>query len=117
MPQIHPLCPREVIPENQARGFVLETPHGDASVFIVRRADDIYAYYNRCPHTGVNLDWMPGRFLDITGKLIQCATHGALFRIEDGFCIHGPCVNRSLEAIPLRINDGMLEVVLQDGAD
>lgn len=112
MPEIHQLCSHDAIPLDQARGFVIKTRLGSTPLFVVRRGEQIYAYHNRCPHTGVTLDWMPDQFLDITGKLIQCATHGALFRIEDGFCIHGPCVNRSLKAVAAQINNGMLEVVL-----
>ncbi|MEE8263379.1 MAG: Rieske (2Fe-2S) protein, partial [Gammaproteobacteria bacterium] len=40
--------------------------------------------------------WVPDQFLDETGNLLQCATHGALFRIEDGFCVAGPCTGASL---------------------
>ena len=32
--------------------------------------------------------------------------HCALFRIEDGYCVAGPCVDRSLTPVKLRIEDG-----------
>lgn len=112
MPEIHQLCPLNTIPENGARAFTVETQTGARQIFIVRRGDEIYGYDNRCPHTGVPLDWMPDQFLDITGKLIQCATHGALFRIEDGYCIYGPCVSQSLQSITVNLDNNMLEVVL-----
>lgn len=112
MPEAYSLCPLEFIPANAARGFIVETPSGSRRIFAVRRGEKIYAYLNRCPHTGITLDWMPGEFLDITGTLIQCATHGALFRIEDGLCIRGPCVNQSLQMIPVQLNHGSIVVVL-----
>jgi nitrite reductase/ring-hydroxylating ferredoxin subunit len=34
--------------------------------------------------------------------MIQCALHGALFRIEDGYCLYGPCQGASLHPLPLR---------------
>ena len=41
-------------------------------------------YVNSCPHLGSPLDWVPNRFLSADGRHVLCATHGALFRIEDG---------------------------------
>ena len=81
-------------------------------IFLVRKEGQIYGYQNRCPHTGINLEWIPNQFLDVTERLIQCATHGALFRVEDGYCLRGPCVGESLQKLPLVIDNGkvMLEV-------
>jgi nitrite reductase/ring-hydroxylating ferredoxin subunit len=44
-----------------------------------------------CPHLGIPLNWAPERFLDLDGTLIQCSSHGALFQIDSGECIAGPC--------------------------
>ena len=112
MPETHQLCPLASLPENTSRGFSVNTRQDNRQIFIVRRNGKLYGYLNRCPHTGVSLDWQPDQFLDITGKLIQCATHGALFRIEDGLCIHGPCVNQSLQPVPVRVTRGNIEVEL-----
>jgi len=49
-----------------------------------------------------SLGWQPDRFLDDSASLIQCATHGALFLIENGECIAGPCAGQSLTAVPGR---------------
>lgn len=62
----------------------------------------MYVYKNRCPHRGVGLEWLPDQFLDSSASLIQCATHGALFLIEDGECIAGPCEGKSLTALECR---------------
>lgn len=112
MPEIHQLCSLDSIPENETRGFTVETASGSRQILIIHHGGKIYGYLNRCPHTGATLDWMPDQFLDITGKLIQCATHGALFRIKDGFCIHGPCINQSLQRVPVNLNNGCIEVTL-----
>ncbi len=104
------LCSADELPENTARGFIINSGGGQKHLFVVKKDGLIRAYENRCPHTGVNLDWQPDQFLDATGTLIQCATHGALFRIEDGLCIHGPCVNQSLTPVPVREEGGELIV-------
>ena len=68
------------------------------------------AYVNACPHIGTPLDWVPDRFLSRDGTRIICATHGAEFRINDGFCTRGPCVGASLEPLLITINEGTLFV-------
>jgi len=55
-----------------------------------------------CPHRGVPLEWQPDQFLDPSASLIQCATHGALFLIESGECVAGPCAGQFLTALDSR---------------
>jgi nitrite reductase/ring-hydroxylating ferredoxin subunit len=83
-------------------GLSLTLPEGDVDVILLQWQGRLLAYRNRCPHTGVNLEWQPHRFLDLTGKYLQCATNGALFRFDDGLCLRGPCVGQHLTPIPLR---------------
>lgn len=69
--------------------------------FAMRHQGRLHLYRNRCPHTGAPLNWRPDTFLTPEGDLIQCALHGALFRIEDGLCLHGPCQGRHLAKLEL----------------
>lgn len=97
------LCALEDIPANGCK----ELPDsGDPSLFAVRRNGELYLYRNRCPHAGTPLNWMPDRFLSRDGNHLQCSTHGALFTIEDGLCIAGPCPGKSLVAVPFTILGG-----------
>lgn len=82
-------------------------------VLIVRRGRQVFCYLNSCPHTGSPLDWMPDQFLSLDKHHIQCATHAALFRIEDGICIAGPCSGDALTPVPVVVADG--EVILPAG--
>ena len=84
-------------------------------IFIVRQADRVYGYRNRCPHTGAPLDWTPDRFLDLDGKYIQCAMHAALFRIEDGHCLAGPCQGDRLTPVALRVEAGLIYLTAPEG--
>jgi len=79
-------------------------------LFAVKKDGQIYLYWNRCPHLGTPLDWEEDKFLDSEGTLIQCATHGALFRIEDGHCLQGPCRGKNLQALAFQIEQGMIMV-------
>ena len=92
------LCAPDELAEGQSRGFEI----AEEKLFAVRKDGQMYAYRNRCPHRGVSLEWLPDQFLDTSASLIQCATHGALFLIENGECVAGPCAGQSLHALPCR---------------
>ncbi len=74
----------------------------------LRRGASVFVYVNRCPHTGLPLDFTPGQFLNLEKTHILCANHGALFNIEDGRCIAGPCVGDRLQAVATEVRDGVL---------
>jgi nitrite reductase/ring-hydroxylating ferredoxin subunit len=89
------LCNGNELVEGTSRGFGIDGLH----VLAVRRAGQVHVYQNRCPHRGVPLEWLADQFLDSSASLIQCATHGALFLIESGECIAGPCEGKTLNVI------------------
>ena len=92
------LCHSHELSEGCSRS--VDTPELD--LLIVRREGQVYAYKNRCPHRHVRLEWQPDQFLDESASLIKCATHAALFLIESGECIAGPCAGQFLTAIDCR---------------
>ncbi len=103
----HPICRLADVPDGDARGFEITRAGGERiPVIVVRRGERAFVYRNRCPHRGTPLDWLPDRFLDAEGQNLICATHGALFRIEDGVCIAGPCAGDALEALEVRLEAG-----------
>jgi len=79
-------------------------------LFAVHGAEGPVVYVNACPHLGVPLDWLPGRFLSQDGTKIVCATHGAEFRIDNGQCLRGPCRGEALTLVPSTVIDGTLMV-------
>ncbi|AUZ48165.1 Rieske (2Fe-2S) protein [Pseudomonas orientalis] len=102
------LCPSEALAPDSSLGFDID----GCKLLAVRREGVAYVYLNRCPHRGIPLEWQPHRFLDSSASLIQCATHGALFLIESGECIAGPCAGQSLTALPGREDEQGLWVEL-----
>ncbi|MEJ2462807.1 MAG: Rieske 2Fe-2S domain-containing protein [Candidatus Thiodiazotropha sp.] len=104
------LCCIDDLTDPGSRGFSLELPGEVLDLVLVKRGDRLLAYRNRCPHTGVNLEWRADQFLDPSECYIQCATHGALFRIEDGHCLRGPCVGQQLQPLKLTVEDGKVYV-------
>ncbi len=102
------VCDLSGLPEDGSRGFSVTMPAGVADIFLVHKAGEIHGYLNQCPHTGGPLDWVPDQFLDLDRSLIQCATHDALFRIDNGLCVAGPCSGQSLTSVELRLQGGSI---------
>jgi nitrite reductase/ring-hydroxylating ferredoxin subunit len=90
--------------------FEVPGPAGPQAAFALRIDGRPQAWLNRCAHVPVELDWMPGRFLDETGTVIVCATHGAVYDADDGRCVGGPCAGRGLLALACREAGGWVEV-------
>ena len=105
------LCRLADIPDGGSKGFEIGEGPTAFEFFIARKGARIYAYENSCPHTGSPLDWTPDRFIDGDSGHILCATHGALFRVETGECLAGPCVGDWLCALRVSI-DGQ-DIVLE----
>jgi nitrite reductase/ring-hydroxylating ferredoxin subunit len=102
------LCPLAALDDTGAKGITLEGPDGRREIFVVRRLGHVFAYENACPHIGTPLDFMPDRFLTGDGRHLLCSTHGALFEIASGLCIHGPCRGESLTPVPVAVRDGQV---------
>jgi len=103
------LCHEDEIGE-AGKGFVLrhvyeDNPDAKLPIFIVPGDGELHCYMNVCPHQGTPLELKPDTFLDVERKLTQCSTHWALFRKEDGYCVKGPCVGKTLTAFPITIDD------------
>lgn len=99
------LCNIDSIPEGGSRAFEIS---GHAGLFAIKKHGEIFLYLNCCPHLHVQLNWDPERFLNSTGDLIQCSTHGALFAIEDGECLQGPCLGKYLKKIEYQVKNNIL---------
>lgn len=108
------LCRLEDVPDGDARGVEIDDGQGGTlRLIVLRQGEYAVVYLNRCPHRGTPLDWMPDRFLDAAGEHLICATHGALFRLDDGVCVAGPCVGDALQRVAAWVVDGVVR--LDDG--
>jgi len=92
--------------------FELRREGASHSAFAIRYEGRVHAYFNRCAHVGVELDWQPGRFLDADGIVLICSTHGALYDPATGACLGGPCRGGGLVPVAVEEVDG--EVVLNE---
>ncbi|CAG1010863.1 MAG: Rieske 2Fe-2S domain-containing protein [Rhizobiaceae bacterium] len=106
------LCQTDGIPEGEARGF--EIAGFAHKVVVVRRGGRIFAYLDSCPHYegGTPMAWKADRYLNGEGTHLACHSHGALFEIETGECVLGPCLGQRLTKVPVRISpSGDIEMV------
>ena len=106
-----------------------ELEHGASKKFTLRRGDreieallvnfqgTHFAYVNRCPHTGITLDWVNNQFFSSDHRYLMCATHGAVFEPPSGECIWGPCVGLSLQSLPIDFDDGQIYARLPGASD
>ena len=98
------LCHVDEINEGESKGVLWR----DQPLIAVKHQGQLHLYINRCPHRGIPLEWQPDQFLDFERQFIQCSTHGALFRIDTGDCIQGPCLGQALQPVPFIIAQGII---------
>ena len=70
--------------------LVVRTPSGE-----------LRAYQNICKHIPIPIDSGSGEYLSDDGEFLFCGTHGALYRLEDGVCVEGPCKGERLDPVEL----------------
>jgi len=102
------LAPLADIADGTARNFVLQMRAGRFHGFVVRRGATAIGYVDRCPHMGVPMAQQLDAYLTPAGTLIACSWHGALFTIDDGLCVGGPCLGQRLAAWPVTVTDGIV---------
>jgi len=106
------ICALEDIQDGQAIGLTFGSGVQQINILVARRGNEVFAYRNACPHVGSPLDWQPDKFMSPDGSMLQCATHGAQFRIKDGVCVHGPCKGKRLKPLAVRLRHGEVTAIL-----
>lgn len=105
------LCSVSALDVTGAKGIDFENEGKRFSMFLATDGiSGVQAFVNRCPHAGTPLDILPDRFLTRNRDAIICSTHGACFRIPDGFCFTGPCRGRSLLSVPIEIEGAAVRI-------
>ncbi len=100
------ICPRHELADPGSKGFTMGEGDWPLRGFVVRQGETVRAYVNHCPHAGFPLDWTPDVFLAPDAPLILCSMHGALFEMDTGLCLSGPCNGLRLRALPVRVARG-----------
>ena len=109
------LCEIDVLPGELAAREVELLPPGEgvrelSRIFVVKHGACHYAYVNSCPHVGAPLNWQKDQFFSHDERHLQCSLHGALFSIENGICVHGPCVGAGLQPLKVEVTENKVYV-------
>ncbi len=108
----HPLCRYDDIPNRSAKSIALRGVNSQGAIetchlLIVRWDDTVYGYINVCPHTPAPLDGRgTGQFFNPERTHLMCQKHGALFDVDTGVCLDGPCEGEGLTPLRLAVIDG-----------
>jgi nitrite reductase/ring-hydroxylating ferredoxin subunit len=102
------LCREDELAEGVARGFVFGDGAERRDIVLVRQRGVVHAYVNSCPHQLTPLETFPDKFLNEDGTLLVCSTHGARFRVEDGYCVSGPCEGKRLAKVAVLVSEGAI---------
>lgn len=82
-----------------------------ATGFAVRYQGSVYAFVNQCAHVPVELDWNEGDFFDLSKHYLICATHGAHYEPQTGYCVMGPCKGKRLKPIKVIEQEGNVHIL------
>ncbi|MES2114145.1 MAG: Rieske (2Fe-2S) protein [Pseudomonadota bacterium] len=97
------LCRLDDLPDGEARGFD-PLGGGQDSVLVVRQGGRLHAYRDLCPHYGdTPMAWRRHAYLNAQRSHIVCAAHGALFEIDGGACVRGPCLGQALTPVAVTV--------------
>ena len=94
-----------------ARGLVALVGDKQRNIFVARKGEQVFAYLNWCPHNQGLIDQIPNKFFNADKSFIQCSKHGALFEINNGLCIEGPCEGERLKSLDTVIENGIIYLV------
>ncbi|BEP64558.1 Rieske (2Fe-2S) protein (plasmid) [Variovorax sp. V213] len=102
------LCRLDELPDGAARGFDAAGMLPGA-MFLVRHGGRVRGWLDACPHVdGAPLAWRKDAYLSADRSSIVCYGHGAVFDIDTGVCIKGPCVGQALRPVTLECDEGAL---------
>lgn len=100
------LGPLDLIVDGAARNYVLQIGEARFHGFVVRKGEAVFGYVDRCPHAGLPLAQQLDQYLTPDGGLITCSWHGAVFTVEEGACVGGPCAGARLSPWPVVVSEG-----------
>lgn len=81
-------------------------------VFVLRRGTEFTVLHDRCSHMAGPLH--DGELVVVKGEqCVRCPWHGSVFRVDDGFVVHGPATSPQ-PVLDSRVVDGRLSVKVRE---
>ena len=103
----------ELVEREHGIRFALPELGEHVTGFVIRYKGSVHAYINRCAHLAVELDWNEGDFFNMDKNYLICATHGAHYQPDTGYCVMGPCKGRSLQPVQAIERDNKILINLE----
>jgi nitrite reductase/ring-hydroxylating ferredoxin subunit len=97
------ICHISDVADGQPRGFA-HFGHRE-KVIVLRKNGQLHAYRDACPHYegGTPMAWKSDAYLNGDGTYLACHSHGALFEMETGVCVAGPCLGQKLTRVEITV--------------
>ena len=102
--------PKKNFAKMMARSFTVKVRGRIFKGFVVKRAGKFYAYQNLCQHLPITLDLNDDDFFTHDKAQLQCHMHGAVYDIETGHCVAGPCQGSNLVALQIEEEETRLVI-------
>ena len=98
------LCHIDDVAEGMARGF-RSAPDARQKIIVLKKSGVLHGWLDSCPHYegGTPMAWRTDAYLNGEATHLACHSHGALFDMETGECVLGPCLGQGLTRVELSI--------------
>lgn len=97
--------PKKKVGELSAYSFEVKIRGKIIKGFVTSKGGQFFAYQNLCMHLPVTLDLNDSKFFTHDKQHLQCHMHGAMYEVETGYCVAGPCQGSRLRALEFK-DDG-----------
>jgi nitrite reductase/ring-hydroxylating ferredoxin subunit len=108
------ICTLDALPDGQATMLTVGQDPG-FKVLLLRSAEVVKAYVNRCAHFGVPLAAKQEQLRFKPHLSVSCNVHYARYRWADGVCEAGDCEGEALLPIPTEV-DALGQIRIAHGA-
>src|SRR4051812_8829096 len=108
--------PKKGFEELMARGFEVRVRGKIVQGILVKKGGRYFAYQNLCKHLAVTLDLKDENFFTHNKEHMQCHMHGAMYEIETGLCVAGPCQGARLSVFEVSEDPTRVIVKVPDDA-
>lgn len=103
---MHYICRTSDLVADNTEAYEIKLKSDTLSLIITKSGGNVFAYENKCPHLLVSLNSAAKEINSSCKQYIQCSSHFAQFRKDNGYCVYGPCKGLSLIKLDIQVENG-----------